>query len=207
MKKFKKILHSEFSVLNSKAGFTLVEVLITLFILGVVGVILADLLARSFKSNNDIQLTSKLKQSGQIALNNMDQTIRNSDSLVCVGNYSNPPVVNKVIVVKKDSLFTRFIMVVPTTLANGFITKDSPTVVDPSDANLLNQICNPPAPVGFLLTNNDPQSGVSLTEGSFILQGSNAVTIQFKLGPAVNYGFTNNGASSIVDFQTTVQLR
>lgn len=194
-------------------GFTLVEVLVAMFIIGTIGVIMADILAKSFRNSADIQLTSKLKQNGQTALNIIDQTIRGSDNIVCIGNYPpvtppTPAATNKVILVKKDNLFDRFVLVIPTSTKNGYIIQDSPVIADSTNQSLLTDACNPSTTTGIPLTNTDPVNGVSLVEGSFLTQGKNAVTIQFKLGPAIRSGISSTDrGSSTADFQTTVQVR
>lgn len=213
----KNLLKNGFTFLQSKKaksmlklnniGFTLIEVLVAMFIIGVIGVVLADLLTKTFKNSADIQLTSNLKQNGQTALNITDQTIRNSDSIVCIGAYPDASSANKTILVKKDNNFKRFIMVIPVGESNGYLTQDSPVIADPTDQALLIAACNPSTVGGTPLTNTDPVRGVSLQSGSFLSQGKNAVTIQFTLGPAIDSGISNIGKSSRVDFQTTVQLR
>ncbi len=67
---------------NSK-GFTLVEALVVITVIGFIGVILTDLLFRSFRSSNKTQIQGILQESGQSALNVMDQSIRFS-RIVCV---------------------------------------------------------------------------------------------------------------------------
>lgn len=197
---------------SGRQGFTLIEALVTLAVIGVIGLVLVDLLSRTFKGSTKTEVIGNVKQSGQVVLTNMDQSIRGSDTIACVGNKTGDPV-NNTIAVAKNGDFIRFRIYPETGVANGYIAQDSPTADLSNDTQLAN-LCKDDQVSPSILTSQDLKTGVSIKDGSFATttNGSSkeSVVIKFNLGPGISIGkgFENElGSSNKVEFQTTVQLR
>lgn len=212
---------------KNNQGFTLLEILLAAVALGIIGIVLSDTLARSFRSSDKIELISNIKQNGQNAMNTLDSTIRNSQSVVCIGDYPAGST-KKVIVVEKSRTdtsntgFTRFRIVTEDNAGagkNGYIIKESPSLADPNSLLDRAALCDPvnplPSPLdSFSLTNRDLQTGVSVKSGDFTLiqnpdNSKPTVIINFNLGSAANAGnkAEENLEDNSITFKTTVILR
>lgn len=213
--------------LFKKNGFTLIEVLLASIIIGVVGFILSDILSRSFKSNDKVQLTSTIKQNGQNALNIISETIRNSDEIVCPSSTSTPAT-NKIIVFKKNiqtstgtsPIYTRFRICpkddisCPPTTDNGFIARDFPIPSDPNDSTILANLCSSTnQPSALRLVDDNDNTGVSVVDGKFEYLSFDpthkSLLVELKIGPTVQSrgGYENQIDGGFILFQTTVQKR
>jgi len=208
---------------HQERAFTLIEVLLASLIMGVVGFILSDILSRSFKSNDKVQLTSNIKQSGQTALNIISETVRDSDKIICPLSASTP---FKVIVLKKydtdktKNVFTRFRICAqsdPSNCAggnNGFISIDSPPV-DQNNEIALTNLCLPDyqSPNASKLIDNDLNTGVSIVDGKFEYSSfdptNRLVLVRLDIGPSIQSrsGYENQIPGGFITFQTTVQKR
>lgn len=216
-------------VFNSH-GFTLIEAIVAISILGVVGYILADVLARGFRGSVKSQLIGKIKQNGQVSMNILDQTIRRSDIIICPVFTG---VSSQVLVVQdKNGKYIRFALkpeTSPNPASNGYITTDDPVAAlpagtfDPTRAadfcdplqNYYAPLPNPSTPGTVFLTNYDIKDGVSvrgITSGFTRIAPTpgvkDAVLIQFNLGPAIQSG--NDYATRTqadVQLSTTVEIR
>lgn len=184
---------------KDKRGFTLVEALVTIVIIGIIGFILSDLLSRAFQGNSKSQLIGQIKQNGQIALSTMDETIRNADNIACVKSDK-----TAIVVQRKDSndyvrfRFTRL----PGITNNGYIAKKNYPSATGSDE--ISMVCDETATDGELsITDNSP-SGVNVHSFRLTKHSGDgfkdSVTIEFQISPS----YSTNDA---VSFQTSVQLR
>lgn len=198
-----------------KNGFTLIEALVTLTIIGVIGFMLVDIISRGFRNTNKTQVLGVIKQNGQSALNIMDQTIRSSEGIICT---SSTP--SRIVVLKRPK-FVRFTFNPETTgnsAINGYITQETldfsyppPNETDyPSFCNNSNN--NSKTWGGKTdLTDTNKTTGVSLKSGSFTwtknLGAKDTVSINFRLGPGLSAGPAYFETANEVDFKTTVQLR
>lgn len=190
---------------NSK-GFSLMEAVVSIGVIAIVGIILADILTRTFSSNNKTQLISRVKQNGQVALNVIDREIRNTEAIVC----PTPPdgvssISLNTIVVIKNGVYTRFKLHPETGTTNGFIGQDNSVVTSVSTACTESQD-------SYISLTNQTDNGVSVKDLSFTrnrISGSpDTITISFSLAQPVgaSTGFqTELGQDAL--FQTTVQLR
>ena len=183
-------------------GFTLIEALVSLVIIGVVGFILADLMTRSFQGSSKTALLGTVKQNGQTAMNILDSKIRNADLVLCS--------TNQVLVIQDtNSNLNRFYFgspPTPTSLSQDSPTKNADPQYDPT------QYCNlalGPATSAQSLTDT---SAVSIIGGKFDRNNQrgfkDSITISFKVVPAnAGIGFSDQLGGDGVLFQTTINLR
>src|SRR5438105_3723729 len=104
-------------------GFTLIEALLSIAILGVVGLIMVNILGQSFQLSSKSQIISKIKQNGQNALSVIDESVRNADSIVCP-TPTQTTLNNVILVTSKNGTYTRFNMHLQQTNVNGYIGKE-----------------------------------------------------------------------------------
>ena len=192
-------------------GFSLVEVLIAVTIIGVVGTITSTILSRTFRASSQTTIISRLKQNGDLALTPIVETIRTAEAVFC---YS-PPInlqIKALVVRTSDGKYTKFRFVDPvpptgTPTQNGFIVKQEN--LNPSQsASFCDTILTSPSEIP--ITNKDSTSGVSISSGEFIkiaggTGGKDTVFIRFYVNPTLSSG--GNYLSKNVLMNTTVQIR
>lgn len=198
--------NSKWQIVNSKKGFTLIEALITLAILGVIGFILSDIISRGFRNTNKTQIIGTIKQNGQNALNIMDQTIRSSEAVVCTS--ASPA---RIVIVKRPK-YIRYTLIPETTSANGYITEETLDVPVPPPSDETTFCTSGLAtPDRTILTDQNTVTGASLKGGKFSLISENgakdSVEIEFILGPGIKTGPAYSDTANNINFKTTVQLR
>lgn len=197
------------------SGFTLIEVLVGIAVIGVIGFMTADILARSFRTSDKTQLMSNVKQNGQTALNILEQTIRTSGKILCTGNLRGGS--DDTIALERSGEYIRFSFHPETGTSNGYITQELLSVSD-FNTNLPDYCANESLTGKFSVSKNltltdiNTVSGVSVGQGSFQkLAGGNgykdAVEIRFRVKPAVLAGSTVEKQLDPVEFQATVGLR
>lgn len=189
------------------SGFTLVEILVVMAIMAIVGTIMVAIFSNTLRGSNKSQILAVVKQNGQAVLDNMDKAMRDADGVVCpkLDESSNT------LVLVKNGRYTRFRFIPSLPGENGYIQQDSPA--PGNDINsFLKTVCTDISIAGtIVLTDTNPQSGVSVANGSFSRNQQpgfkDSVTVSFTLGPGT--GIPAGLANQIdnVIFRTTIQLR
>ncbi|MEK7617289.1 MAG: type II secretion system protein [Patescibacteria group bacterium] len=163
-------------------GFTLVELLVVIGVLGFLGGIILMVFTNSLRGSNKSQILSVIKQNGQSVLETMDKTIRNSDRVVCP-YFSSPTststFLNTLVTVNRGT-YTRYRFIPPFNTdqnqgicptSNGCIFQDNPILPSspPSGANpnlyirdFENTVCNTSLVSPQVITDANLQTGVSI---------------------------------------------
>lgn len=187
----------------SKRGFTLVEILVVISILTVMGVILTEIFFRSIRGSAKAEMTSRIKQNGQTALETIDKTLRSADGIICTNTDSS------VVLFVKSGVYTRYTYNVATPTINGSLSTDYPNSGD----------CAAPTVSQTYLTDvgsNDPKTGVSVsatagTNGVFTRAKQagvkDIITISFDIGVPIGLPAYLKQQIDPSSFQTTVGLR
>lgn len=202
------------------AGFTLVEMIVVVAIVGVLGFIMTDLLTNTLRGQDKVQLLNHIKQNGQVTLDRLSNEIRQAEKIICVNDDFTGN--TDTIVLFKEGKYTRY-RFYPEGTDNGYISWDN---LSPGDVVVQSRsfFCESAQNTADknILTDTDSRSGISLkyadTTGSFSTKIFNkdpnpgykeTVTIKFRAKQGVGAGTTSE--SSVNDegilFQTTVQIR
>lgn len=209
-------------------GFTLAEVIVAMGITAVVGAILVAVFASTLRGSNKSQILAIMKQNGQVVLEDIDKTIRDSDDLIC--SATTDPGNNTLVLVKKG-VYTRYRIsrwsdgsgTAPSsclgTGANGCIVKDMPVKSSSETiAQFINNVCWSGSPIPYddtdpvqILTDTKTDSGVKIESGYFAISKSSgykpSVTVNFVLKPGVGLPSGISNQIDPVSFQTTIECR
>lgn len=80
----------QFSNLTMKLGFTLIEILVVVSLLGVVMIAITQLLAGVLTGSAKANASQMVKENGQFAISTIERSLRNSTSVTdCSGSYPN----------------------------------------------------------------------------------------------------------------------
>jgi len=191
-----------------KNGFSLVEVIIAITIIGVVGLMTTTIMSRSYRVNNQSSKISLLKQNGDMALGVITETLRNAEGVVCYSGASN---IKSLVVRTLAGKYVKFRFVDPspptgTPTQNGFIVKQEN--LNPAD---FDNFCTTTllSPAEVPITNKDENSGVSISNGTFSALvgsgGKDLITIKFNVYPSLRS--SGNLSSDVFPVQTTIQIR
>lgn len=189
-------------------GFSLLEAIVAISVIGVMGFVVAAVITRSFKASDKTQLLGLVKQNGQNALNILESSIRNSQEVACISTS------NDVITVlkkegKKDNILLRF------SLANDAIRQDEPditeiTIPDFKKEDLCN-LAHLPLKNDVYLTDNNASTGVKVENLKFTTDSSGnnkSITIYFTIKPQVSGAdYSRQLGQGSESFQTTVYVR
>lgn len=190
-------------------GFTLLEVLIAITIIGIMGFIITDLLSKGFRGSSKTQVIGNIKQNGQLVLNIIEQSVRNADVVVCPDTADG--IVNLDTMVLRDKTsgkFIRFKIIPGNANSNGALRQDSPTVSDP---NLAEGLCTDGAIPQTIITDTDSLTGVFVKEGQFTRDKTSGfkdlVTVRFVLGSPIAAPKNFESQFSDEEFKTSIQIR
>ena len=197
---------SGFKFLVSKNGFTLLEFLVVIGLLSLtIGSILL-FLTSVLKGTNQANVTSEVKQNGQVVLDSLESQIRNATDAVCLEDINNnlcdipsdPTTHVKLLRTNADPLHIRCVPAVGQT-QNGKI--DIAVSDNPADSDYTS------------ITSQDTVSGVNIEDCEFSvipsLGGVSAppiVSVNFKVNQGVAAPSRQDFLAN-VDFQTTISLR
>lgn len=195
-------------------GFTLMELLVSIAVLSVIGVIFLVVFSNSLRGGNKAQIVLAIKQNGQAVLETIDKTIREADNVICpviVSPYTSAQSTNLVIV--KDGIYTRYRFEVISN-ENGLIKQDNPVKQAETDTGFINRVCSVNdlmSSQAIILTDTNSKTGVSISGGLFTRSKQtgfkDVVTIQFDVGPGAGVIAGTSFSVDPVNFKTTIQLR
>lgn len=197
---------------GTPVGFTLIEILVVIAITAVVGIFLVSIFINTLRGSNKSQILAAIKQNGQAVLENMDKIIRSADAVICTSSYLNP---GPTLVINKNGVYTRFRFISPTLSENGYITQDMPEKPAYGTKDdwqvFIDNVCINPSVSPTILTDTNPQSGVSVTTGSFSKDPPSgfktSVTVKFTLDHGVKAPAAVAGQIDPIEFATSVGLR
>lgn len=205
-------------MIKKTAGFSLVEVLVSITILTILGVGISAIVNRSFRGNTKTELIGNVKQNGQSALAIIEKDIRESDTVVCPSSGT----ANVLALLSKSAGKYIRISMMPETSQNGALYREE--LVFQSAPATISSLCDLNSyPLNFQnsqisLLDTGSKTAVSLKNlsgnGFTVTKNSgfkDTVKVQFDLGPTLNSGnsFENSlgGATNSINFVTTVQIR
>lgn len=200
--------------MKNKLGFTLIELVIAIGILGVIGFVLTDIMTQSLRTENKSNMVNQIQQNGKTALDKISNEIRQAENIVCPVLPLNQTLVKtNTLVIFKQGEYTRFKFHAPSTDQNGFIGIDNLP-----QGSFDCSVMTAQSPTVSSLTNIDKINGVSIeqtsdTEQIFIRNKAagykDTISIKFRAKQAINAGTLpeNTVGDNGVLFQTTVQTR
>lgn len=174
--------------MKKQTGFSLIELIVVVTIVGLFGVFLTDILAQVLRGENKVRILSQVKQNGQTILDKLTDELRQAESTTCTGN---------TIVIKGSGGYRRY------QLTDGVIRWD----VSNSDLN-----CTDTVSSSNILTNNDAIKGVKIiNDGEYLLfeRKNDSIIIRFRIEAASGAGsaYESLVQQGGVPFSTSVQLR
>ena len=119
-----------------KNGFTMVEMLVSIGILVLVAVGIANLFFSTIKSGNKTDNLTKIRQTGSYALNVLRTKVRNANSAVCTGEGN--------ILTIRDSSGVETVFAFDLAGENDFLTMDSENLAEDVTAGAFD--CGSPLP-------------------------------------------------------------
>ena len=198
---------------NTK-GFSLIEVMITIAVIAVVGGLSLAIFTQTLSTSRQSGSLSDLKQNGERAANIIAEVVRNAEAIICYGP-ADGMTKNIVVVRTAAGKYTRFRFAPPspptgTPTQNGYIARlDNLTTAQLSGPNALSEFCSLGNNGETIITNNNSQSGVSISDGQFIRISGNlskdTISVSFNVNPSLTSGGTMGSNSQHIE--TTVQVR
>lgn len=108
--------------MKNMKGFTLIEILVVIVLIGILGLILTSILSQVLRGQNKINTVSLVKQNGQVVLDKLSNEIRSAEKVICAWEIPTDP--NNTIVIFKSGNYTRFRFIPPTASDNGYLTRE-----------------------------------------------------------------------------------
>lgn len=193
---------------TSRSGFTMVEILVVIAILGIMGVVVTDIFIRNLRGNEKARVIASIKQNGQAVLERIDKKVRAADNVACV------TAGGETMVIVKNGEYTRYRF--QTEGGVQTIVEDNPTFSGtPTLQTFLADICtlnDYPGATKLALTDTSPQTGVWVEYTQPFSRNKlsgfkDTVTVTFKLKPSQGTSLTLASQVDPVEFQTTIALR
>lgn len=197
-------------------GFTLIEILVVIALLGVLGLILTNILTQVLRGQNKINTVNLVKQNGQVILDKLSSEIRSAENIICIGTaLPNPG--NRIVFYRKGN-YTRIRFNNAGTVNGSFTREDF--IKD--DSIVIEQLCTEDINRGQnSLTDTDKDKGVSIDydkpngiskpifEKQSQAGSSDLILIRFraKTGVGINKSAENTVAEDGVLFTTAVSVR
>jgi prepilin-type N-terminal cleavage/methylation domain-containing protein len=195
-----------------KNGFSLIEVMISIAIIAVIGVISVAIFTQTLRTSSQTEILSKLKQNGEQAVNVMDDTIRNAEAVVCYGPSEIPNRTrnDRIVIRTLQGKYIKFRFVDPT-IANGKVTGNG-YIVRQEGLNpaLLSTFCTSSFTTTneIAISNNADSSGVSISDGQFIRKSGNlskdTINVSFNVNQTKSAA---GGVGQTAFISTTIQVR
>lgn len=208
-------------------GFTLVELIVVIAIMGVLGVVFSDILVQALRAQNKVRVLSEVKQNGQKILNDIVYEVQRSEKIICTDTPPNTATPN-VLVLFRQGIYTRFKFVPAQKDANGqpinngYVMAGTIGAKDLETQNLMpDDLCTSGAIGGMFDSNNvnlsdkDAVNGVSLdydgNNPAFKQTGysNEAVVVRFlgRQGASAGHTFETTVSDEGILFTTTVKIR
>lgn len=205
-------------------GFTLIELIIVIGIMGILGTIFTDILVQSLRTQNKVRILNQVKQNGQVVLNTIVNEVQKSERVICINAGNGTTASN--LVLYRQGVYTRFNFlprnVDITNNPNGYVSSYTFTAEELSDHNYVPEdSCGTDIDSLYnsrsvYLSDRDPLNGISVdydgTNPVFKQVGYNneAVTIRFKAfeGTALKgQTYETTVSADGILFTTTVKIR
>jgi len=205
-------------MIKNNLGLSLIEVMVSITILGIIGIAISAIITRSFSGSSKTELIGNIKFQGQSVLSTMEKEIRESDTVVCPTTGTANMLT---ILTRTEGRYIRYTLSPQAGTTNGTIYSEQLVFANPPATP--SQLCD----VNFtplniqnsqkILTDNTSNTAVSLKQitgmGFTVVKNpgyKDTVKIQFDLGPSASSGTAienSLGGNNAVNFQTTVQIR
>lgn len=209
-----------------KKGFTLIEILVVISVMGILGLVFTGILIQALRAQNKVRILNQVKQNGQNVLDKLSNEFRQAEKVICVGRNLGNSINTALgfydtIVIFRQGTYSRF-RFYPPTPGNGYIKRNDFSLNDITEVTSESDLCTETADRGGSenLTDTDPISGISLTADKdssdkpiFKIDSQSGyndiITMKFRAAQGVSAGrsFETAVKEGGILFITSVQVR